>query len=73
MQHVGLSEALGAIAGTVVRDDGEKLVIIIALGFIAPMELCQLCCLAHGLFPSLRFQGREWSWKRRCLILATFH
>lgn len=49
MKHVGLSEALGAIASTVVRDDGEKLVVIIVLGLIAPIGLCQYCFLANGL------------------------
>ena len=73
MKHVRLSEALGAIAGTVVRDDGEKLVVIIVLGLIAPIEFCQSCFLADGLSSSLRFQGCEWSWNWRSLIFARIH
>lgn len=71
MKDVRLSEALGAIAGTVVRDDGEKLIVIIVLGLVASIELRQ-AFLADGLLSYLRFQRCEWSWNRRSLILATF-
>ena len=71
MEHVGLSEALGAVAGAVVRDDCEKLIVIIVLGLIASIELCQACFIADDLLLYLRFQGSKWSWNRRSLIFAT--
>ena len=73
MEHVGLSEALGAVAGAIVRDDGEKLVIIIVLSLIVPIGLSQSCFFGDGLSSYLRFQGGERSRNGRSLILATFH